>query len=379
AMCVQDAAEALHRRRINAAPLSRGRGKATRYVGLVNRQDLDAAMRHGYGDRPVLEFSGQEPAWVPADAPLATVRHALVAGPRRLVLVGTPPVAEGVLTRGLVLRASPPPATAGQRRPPQPSNVLGMARKHLGALWPLLEATARVATERGVALYLVGGTVRDLFLGIPGRDVDVVVEGDAPELARAAARVLGGEVSIPGGFGTARWYPPDHPAMDLASARSEYYEAPGALPKVEHASLNQDLFRRDFTVNAMALALSGPGAGRIYDPYGGYTDLRAGVLRVLHGLSFYDDPTRAWRAVRFAARFEFTLAPDTEGLLKGAVRAGVMEKLSLERLGSEVELLLGEREVVQAFRLVKAWGLAPTLHPELHINRALLARLGDAQ
>lgn len=377
---IHEVTDALHKRRINCVPLTRGRGKTLRYIGMATRQDVDAAMRHGLGARPVIEISGHAPTWIPPGTPLAKLRHELVAGPRRVLLVGIPPHADGVLTRGLVLRASvddtdPSPS----RRAPQAHVVLAMARKHFGVMWPIFENIAALASERGMASYLVGGTVRDLFLGAGGRDFDIVVEGDATKLARAAARKFGGEAYVSEGFGTAIWETAAGAAIDFASARSEYYEAPGALPKVEHASLNQDLFRRDFTVNAMALALSGPAPGKVHDPYGGYADLKAGVLRVLHGLSFHDDPTRALRAVRFAARFDFALAPDTQGLLKAAVRAGVMERLSQERLGAELELLLNEREVVHGFRLLSQWNLSVVIHPELAAGRSLVDRLSEAQ
>ena len=206
-----------------------------------------------------------------------------------------------------------------------------------------------------------------------------MVEGAASGLALAAQRAWGGEVQIERDFGTAHWVAPEHSAIDMASARCEYYESPAALPKIEHASLHQDLFRRDFTVNAMAVGLGGEEAFELVDPYGGFEDLRAGVLRVLHGLSFQDDPTRMLRAARFAARFDFALASDTHGLLKAAMRNGVFDKLSLERIGNEVDLILGEREVVQAFRLLRDWRLLPCVHPQLRAERGFLERLGAAQ
>ena len=376
---VRDAADALHRLRINALPLMRGRGAARRCVGMVSRAEVEAALRHGFAARPVRDISGQAPTWVRPDAPLSEAWRELVVGTRRLLLVGVPPVAEGVLTRGQLLRATVPAASGATQRPPQAQVVLAMLRKHLGSSWELVSQLSQLATRETTAIYLVGGTVRDLLLGMAGRDLDIMVEGAAPAFAKLAAQALGGAVELPAGFETACWTPPNHPAIDFASARAEYYAAPAALPQVEHASLNQDLFRRDFTLNAMALSLSGARPGRIYDPYGGFGDLRAGVLRVLHGLSFHDDPTRAYRAVRLAARLDFQLAPDTQGLLRAAVRAGVMDKISHERLGAELELLLGEREVVQAFRLVRQWGLGPRIHPKFRADRSLLDRLRSAQ
>ncbi len=376
---VQEASDVLHQRRINAMPLARGRGAQRRYVGVVSRQDVDAAIRHGLGARAVSEIC-TDPCWVAPDCPLTDVLPLLVTGAQRLVLVGEMPGAQGVLTRGLVLRATAP--TFGQTRrlaPPPKEAVMAQVRRHVGPLWPALIKLAELAAGHHLPLYLVGGSVRDLFLGVAGRDVDLVVEGAASQLAQAAARALGGQVQLESDFGTAHWLTETYGTIDIASARCEYYESPAALPKIEHASLHQDLFRRDFTVNALAVGLSTTAAGEVIDPYGGFADLRGGVLRVLHGLSFHDDPTRGLRAARFAARFDFALASDTQGLLKAAVRNGVFDKLSLERIGAEIDRILSEREVVQAFRLLRDWRLLACVHPQLRAERGFLQRLGEAQ
>ena len=376
---VEQASDALHKRRIQAMPLARGRGDQRRYIGVVARHDVDAAIRHGMGAHAVTEIC-TDPCWVAPDCLLTDVLPLLMTGSRNLVLVGEMPRAQGVLTRGLVLRATA--ATFGQTRrhaPPPKEAVMAQVRRHAGSMWSPLEKLADLAAKHHLPLYLVGGSVRDLLLGAAGRDVDLVVEGAARQLALAAERKLGGQVQLEHNFGTAHWVTPEHGAIDIASARCEYYEAPAALPKIEHASLHQDLFRRDFTVNAMAVGLGGAVAGQVIDPYGGLADLRSGVLRVLHGLSFHDDPTRGLRAARFAARFDFSLAADTQGLLKAAVRSGVCDKLSLERIGSEIDLILGEREVVQAFRLLRDWRLLACVHPQLRAERGFLQRLGEAQ
>ena len=378
---IRDVADALHQRRFNAIPITETAGGAARYVGVVQRMDVDAALRHGLGARPVVDVMAQAPTWVAADTPLHQVRRQLVAGPRRLILVGEPPAAAvGVLTRGQVLRSGElpfDPREAGGHPPPH--LVLAMVRKQLGAAWEHVEALAALGIRTGTSVFLVGGTVRDMFLGTQVRDLDVLVEGHAPDLARAARDTLGGWISVREAFATATWRPPGGTAIDLASSRSEYYEKPAALPKVAHAGLQQDLYRRDFTVNAMAVALVGPEAGKILDPYGGMADLRDGVLRVLHGVSFHDDPTRMFRAARFAARFDFRLAPDTAGLLKAARQVGVLERLTDERLGAELELIVNEREVVQVFRLLREWGLLDHIHPNLARERTLLTRLADAR
>jgi tRNA nucleotidyltransferase (CCA-adding enzyme) len=198
----------------------------------------------------------------------------------------------------------------------------------------------------GAALYLVGGAVRDLLLGKERGDVDVVVEGDAA----AVARRLGGEAVEHERFSTAKARLGDQ-EIDLASARAESYPAPGTLPEVRPAELLEDLARRDFTVNAMALPLQ--GEPKLIDPHSGRSDLEAGLLRVLHDRSFIDDPTRALRAARYAARFGFELEPRTAELLREADLGTV----SADRRAAELLRLASEPEAVRALQLAAEWGL----------------------
>lgn len=375
---IAEASERLRRRRIDSLPLTRG----SRIVGLVGRRDVDAALAHGLGERPVGEISMGPPPWIAADRPLSEARLALVAGPSRLLMVGEEPDAPvGVLTRGAVLRASEePPLSRGAGRTPNAARLLAQVRKALGPeRWRWVEALGEVAADLGMGLHLVGGAVRDLFLGLPLRDVDLLVEGSAPELAEKAAARHGGKVRSHRAFGTATWTIEEQ-HLDLASSRAEHYRNIAALPTVElPAALRQDLFRRDFTCNAMAIALDPGRAGTLSDPFGGLADLRAGNLRVLHGLSFHDDPTRAFRAARFAARFDFRLAPQTRGLLQSARKAGAFEKVSRERLGSELSRILEQKEVVQAFRLLRDWRLLEAISPGFRADRSFLRRIARAR
>jgi tRNA nucleotidyltransferase (CCA-adding enzyme) len=212
----------------------------------------------------------------------------------------------------------------------------------------------------GDPVYLVGGAVRDLLLGRGRADVDVVVVGDAAELAAS----LGGEVLSHERFGTAKVTLDEH-ELDVATARSERYPQPGALPLVEPAaSIEEDLRRRDFTINAMAIPLH--GEPRLIDPSGGRADLAAGRLRILHRGSFVDDPTRAIRAARYAARFGFALESDTAELLRQADLGAVSD----ERREAELLRLAGEADAARGFALLQRWGLL-----ELRPNAAeLLAR-----
>src|SRR5215204_7789935 len=174
---------------------------------------------------------------------------------------------------------------------------------------PGIEALRQIAAR--VPAYLVGGAVRDLLLGLEGADLDVTIEGDA----NALAGFPGFELEREGLFLTGRLHVADV-RIDVAQARAETYPRPGSLPEVRPATIAEDLARRDFTINAMAFPLA--EAGELIDPHAGADDLRGGLLRVLHARSFADDPTRALRAARYAARFGFELEPDTAGLLRDA-------------------------------------------------------------
>ncbi len=199
---------------------------------------------------------------------------------------------------------------------------------------------------RGLSAYLVGGAVRDLLLGRGRVDIDVAVEGDPLELARR----LGGQTRAHERFGTAT-VDSDGLRVDLAATRSETYPRPGALPEVDAASLEDDLARRDFTINAMAEPLAGKHL--LIDPHGGLPDLEAGRLRVLHPGSLADDPTRAVRAARYASRYGFALEPATEE----QVRRADLQAVSADRLEAELRKLAGEQEAAHGFELLGAWGL----------------------
>jgi tRNA nucleotidyltransferase (CCA-adding enzyme) len=210
---------------------------------------------------------------------------------------------------------------------------------------PELEAVRRAAGAEPV--YLVGGAVRDLLLGRERADVDLAVVGDAAALAGR----LGAEPTEHERFATAKVELDGHD-VDVATARTETYAHPGALPEVKPAaSIEEDLRRRDFTINAMALPLRGDAA--LIDPHGGRSDLEAGLLRVLHERSFEDDPTRALRAARYAGRFGFRLEPATEGLLREAD----LETVSTDRREAELLRLAGEPSAPEAYRLLDTWGL----------------------
>ena len=220
--------------------------------------------------------------------------------------------------------------------------------------------------------YLVGGAVRDLLVGHGSVDLDLAVEGDAVAASRELAERLGGDASEHGRFGTATVARREL-AVDLATARRESYSRPGALPDVEPASLEEDLARRDFSVNAMAIALSEPGRGELRDPVGGFDDVAAARIRVLHDRSFIDDPTRLLRALRYEARLGFSLERETERLVREAVAADALATVSGARVRDELMDLLGEPAAPVAVGRMRDLGVAAALHPQLRAEPGLVA------
>jgi tRNA nucleotidyltransferase (CCA-adding enzyme) len=220
--------------------------------------------------------------------------------------------------------------------------------------------------------YLVGGAVRDLLRGAQAVDLDLAVEGDARSVARALAERLGGTAREHERFGTATVRAGDL-AFDMAATRTETYDEPGALPRVAAPTLAEDLTRRDFTINAIAVALAGDDLGHVYDPGGGLRDLDAGVVRTMHQGSFLDDPTRLLRAVRYETRLGFRMDEDTERDARAAIAEDAMSTVSGARVRDELLDLLGEHEAPSAVERLGELGLARALHPALDPDPELVA------
>jgi tRNA nucleotidyltransferase (CCA-adding enzyme) len=212
----------------------------------------------------------------------------------------------------------------------------------------LLRQVGALADEQGVALYLVGGVVRDLLLKRENGDLDLTVEGDGVAFARLVADRYKAGLAVFERFETARLVFPDGLKVDIATTRRESYAQPAVLPMVQPASIEEDLSRRDFTINAIAIQLNLRQFGRLLDPYGGQRDLRVRTIRVLHADSFQDDPTRIFRAIRFEQRFGFCLERTTSRLLVQAASTDLIQRLSGPRLQNEILLLFAERDPVRA-------------------------------
>jgi tRNA nucleotidyltransferase (CCA-adding enzyme) len=345
-----------------------------RLVGVVGREDLDRAVAHGLSHAPVKGIMSGQVATAGETTPLAELQRLLSGGDDRVAVLRDDRIV-GVVTRSDLLRALGEQPAPAERAGPMLTDELA----RLERLQPVFEAVAAVS-EPFEGVYLVGGTVRDILLGERSFDVDIAVEGDAIALAQSLADALGGRVRAHRKFGTAVVIYGDDERVDVVTARTEFYDAPAALPTVEHASIREDLFRRDFTINAMAVSLKGADLGRLVDPFSGRRDLEAKTIRILHNLSFIDDPTRIFRAVRYENRYGFRMDDHTQRLARGTIEMGLVGDLSSARLRDELEALLEEGEVEHSILRLAELGADRAIHPHLAADQeavALILRLRE--
>jgi tRNA nucleotidyltransferase (CCA-adding enzyme) len=336
-------------------------GDAKKLLGTVTREDLDKAIGHGLSHAPVKSVMSSDVVTCSVETPVPQVMRLVASSEAGRVPVVHDGEVVGVVTRSDLLRALEEPLRE-EEEPGGPD--LGGRLLSIEGLETVFEAVQAVS-EPFEGVYLVGGAVRDVLMGEPNFDVDIAVEGDGIALGRALAGALGGRVVPHEKFGTAIVLYRDGGRVDVATARTEFYDYPGALPTVEQASIRQDLYRRDFTINAMAVSLKGEDFGRLVDYFGGHRDLADGVVRVLHNLSFIDDPTRIFRAIRYETRYGFRMDAHTLGLARACVEMELVGELSSARLRDELQALLSEARVGDSVRRMADLGIDRAIHPKL--------------
>ncbi len=355
-----------------------------RIVGMITRREIDRALQHGLDHTPVRRYMAQGEVFVRPEDPVTKLQTVMTEqGWGQVPVVGDNGEILGIVTRTDLIKL-----WSGAARE-RPSDV---ARKLEAALpqpvLNLLRQASDAAREMGYPLYVVGGFVRDLLLGTPTLDLDLVVEGDAIALAKKLAAEHGGRVRSHRRFGTAKWIikgdgaGPDEgapsasaaelQALDFVTARTEFYEHPTALPTVEQGSIKLDLHRRDFTINTLAIRLDADHWGELLDFYGGRRDLERGLIRVLHSLSFVEDPTRILRAARLEARLNFRMEERTEQLVADAL--ALLDRVSGDRIRHELYLILDEAEPERALARLDELGVLRRLHPSLACNGWVVQR-----
>jgi tRNA nucleotidyltransferase (CCA-adding enzyme) len=353
-------------------------------VGLISREVVDKAIFHGLGDAAVREYMTGEFPRVTPETSLAEVQRLMVERSLGFLPVVKEKQLKGAVTRADLLRYTyqdllkrPTFPSGGDRDLGAPvrrtvANLL--ANRLPPRVQSLLRAAGAVADEVGTKAYVVGGFVRDLLLRHENLDVDLVVEGDGIAFAERLAVRLSAKVTGHRKFGTALLSLPDGFKVDVATARTEYYEYPAALPTVEHSSIKMDLYRRDFTANALAVCLNGARYGELLDFFGGQQDLADKSLRIIHNLSFVEDPTRILRAVRFEIRFGLHPSRHAEQLIANAVQMGLLDKLAGPRIWSELALILQEAHPYAILQRLDALGVLRAIHPRLVLSGATEGR-----
>lgn len=356
-----------------------------RCIGLLDTTTTQRAMSHGLADEKIDDYMIRPVQTLPLTASLRDLTTVIVGARQRLVpIVREDDTVAGVVTRtdligifaaepGRMDKSEDDNDESGKSREGRSRNVGKALRDQLPApLLSLLSLASELGRERKTPVYVVGGFVRDLMLKTPNQDIDLVVEGDGLGFAAALAQRLGGRVRVHKKFLTSVvLYPGPNGSeerVDVATARLEYYESPAAMPTVEHSSIKMDLYRRDFTINALAIRLDTQPMGQIVDFFGGQRDLKDKIIRVLHTLSFVEDPTRILRAVRFEQRYLFRLGADTEKLVRNALAMQLLDKLSPARIFHEFEHICSEERALAAFFRLQELGILQKLHPMLILN-----------
>lgn len=352
---VRDAEELMLHYNINAVPVL----KEGELVGILSRQTAEKAVYHGFGDAPVHTYMHRDIAIVSPEQSILDIQKPLIEQHQRILPVVEDNHVVGVITRRdllkyLVEERSTEPTTlngtpVGEKR--RQKNILSMMRERLPEyIIELLKQLGEIGRELNYGVYAVGGFVRDILLRQHNLDIDIVVEGDGIAFAQTFATRHGLRIRAHRKFNTAVVIFPDGLKIDVASARMEYYRYPAALPVVEFSSLKMDLYRRDFTINTLAIDIHPERFGQLIDYFGGQRDIKEKVIRVLHSLSFVEDPTRILRAIRFEQRFGFQINRQTERLMRNAVQTGLLERLGGYRLFHELQHILSEENPVGAIR-----------------------------
>lgn len=380
----KSASELLIRYNINALLVTQSisgteeKVKKGELLGFISRQIIEKALYHQLGHIPVRDYMTTEMFTVGPNSDLQDVQKKIIENRQRVLPVVENRKIMGVITRTDLLNilvhqtqhtpaGSPDPFTETVHA--RTRNITRFMKERLPTwLIDILKEIGEVATEFGYGAYVVGGSVRDLFLYRPNEDIDIVIEGDGIAFARKYASIVGARIHAYQKFGTAVIIFPNGFKIDVASARLEYYQFPAALPIVEMSSIKLDLFRRDFTINTLAIQLNPKRFGILVDFFSGQKDIKEKSIRILHNLSFVEDPTRIFRAIRFEQRFGFTVGKVTVRLIENAIKMDFFKQLSGRRVFSELRQILEEENPVPAMMRLKHYDLIKVIHPALSLN-----------
>jgi len=350
-------------------------------VGLITRNIVEKAIHHKLEEDSVEELMIRRFSVTKPDEFLSSVIPIVIKEGQKLIpVVDQANKLVGVVSRDNILRVIKA-IESGKRNliPDQVNNrkdIKSLLKKRLGQdLLSLLERISQAAENFGVSVYMVGGFVRDLLLNVSNKDIDIVVEGDGIEFASVLVDELGGKVTSHKKFGTSVVILPNQNRIDVATARLEHYDYPAALPTIKQSSVKDDLFRRDFTINSIAVKLNGDGAFSLMDLFNGERDLKNREINVLHNLSFIEDPCRLFRLIRFEQRFGFKISKQTEVLMQAAIKKKLVNLLSGKRLLNEIILILKEKHPISCILRMQELALLRLVSPQMILSSADIVTL----
>jgi len=345
------------------------------YEGYITRQIIEKTLYHNLSHLAVTEYMNSEVRYISSDADISQIENIIIEGKHRILPVIDNGCVKGVITRTDLLNylvehnkafidKGTEPAIKKNTRKRDVENILFQRLDN--RVRQLLQDIGKTGSELGFNMFVVGGFVRDFLLSRPIDDIDIVVEGDGIEFAKLYAKKQGCRINTYKKFGTAVIIFPDNFKIDVASARLEYYKTPAALPIVEKSSIKLDLARRDFTINTLAISLNPESFGTMVDYFGANRDLKDKTIRIIHNLSFVEDPTRIFRAIKFSNRFGFKVGKVTSNLIKNAIKIDCFKNLSGLRVLSELKQIFEEENPIPAIKMMEKYGLEKVIHKSLN-------------
>ena len=385
----KNARNLLSRYNVNALLVVKNSNKKKQLLGFISRQVIEKALYHCLDNISIKEYMSTEFAVVGPEADLDEIQQKIIENKQRVLPVIENDDIIGVITRTdllnmLVQESDAKKQQLTMERPasahPRTKNITAFMTERLSKrILKLLSHIGEVAEQFGYSAYVVGGFVRDLFLYRHNEDIDIVIEGNGITFAKRFAKLYDARINAYEKFGTAVIIFANGFKIDVASARMEYYNAPAALPTVEMSSIKMDLFRRDFTVNTLSVALNTKTFGHLIDFFGAQRDLKEKVIRILHNLSFVEDPTRVFRAIRFEQRFGFTIGKLTSGLIENAVKMDFFKQLSGRRVFSELRHILEEENPTPYLIRLNEYNLLKIADPSFVLNQKLIDYFNSAK
>lgn len=344
------------------------------YEGYITRQVIEKTLHHNLSHLPVKEYMNSEVSSISSDADISQIENIIIEGKHRILPVIDNEWIKGVITRTDLLNYLVQHNKAlkmnetelGFKKNVKKKQIENILYQRLdNHIKQLLQNIGKTGNELGFNMFVVGGFVRDLLLNRQIDDIDIVVEGDGIKFAKIYAKKEGCRINTYKKFGTAVIIFPDNFKIDVASARLEYYKTPAALPIVEKSSIKLDLARRDFTINTLAISLNPDNFGTMIDYFGANRDLKDKTIRIIHNLSFVEDPTRIFRAIKFSNRFGFKIGKVTSNLIHNAIKIDCFKNLSGLRVLSELKQIFEEENPIPAIKTMEEYGLEKALHKEL--------------